>query len=200
MSDMHYTIRRLEKEEISRIYKTYMTKDFPSAELKPLSHIIRSVDRGYGFALGVYEGASLIAYAVLIVAAEEGCALLDYLAVVEECRGKGVGHEAFRLLGEYFEEKLPAINGIYIEAEMIHKAKNEREREVRSRRIAFYQSCGCVLTELESKLFGVEYSILYRKLGEGKALPTMEAVDTIYRTMFKKAHYKHFVTLVMKKE
>ena len=46
---MQYTVRRLDEEEISHIYKTYMKKDFPPAELKPLGHIIRSMERGYGF-------------------------------------------------------------------------------------------------------------------------------------------------------
>ena len=56
---MQYTVRRLDEEEISHIYKTYMKKDFPPAELKPLGHIIRSMERGYGFSLGVYEGEQL---------------------------------------------------------------------------------------------------------------------------------------------
>ena len=99
------------------------------------------------------------------------------------------------LLTEYFEKNLPQVNGIYIEAEQTAKAKNEEERTVRGRRISFYQSCGCAMTELESKLFGVEYSILYRPLGARGDFPTWEAVDTIYRTMFKKSHYRCFVTL-----
>lgn len=190
---MQYTVRRLDHEEISHIYNTYMKKDFPSAELKPLGHIIRSSEQGYGFTLGVYKGADLMGYAVFIVAA--GCALLDYFAVVQEHRGKGVGHEAFQLLGDYLQENLAEIGGIYIEAERIDKAKDEKEAVVRTRRIAFYQSCGCMLTELESKLFGVEYSILYFGLGSVPALPSLEVLDSIYRTMFKKTHYNCFVKL-----
>ncbi len=189
---MQYTVRRLDEEEISHIYKTYMKKDFPPAELKPLGHIIRSMERGYGFSLCVYEGEQLVGYAVFIVAA--GCALLDYFAVVKACRGKGVGHEAFPLFGAYLQETLPEVHGIYIEAERIAKARNEEERVIRSRRIAFYESCGCVLTNLESRLFGVEYSILYLKLKD-EAVPSLEAVDVIYRTMFKKVHYSCFVKL-----
>lgn len=192
---MEYTVRRLEQEEIAYIYKTYMTKDFPKGELKPLSHIVRSMEKGFGFPLGFYEGDKLIGYAVLIVAKEKGCALLDYFAIRKEHRGQGLGHEVFLLLTEYFEKNLPQVNGIYIEAEQTAKAKNEEERTVRGRRISFYQSCGCAMTELESKLFGVEYSILYRPLGARGDFPTWEAVDTIYRTMFKKSHYRCFVTL-----
>ena len=190
---MQYTVRRLDEEEISHIYKTYMKKDFPPAELKPLGHIIRSMERGYGFSLGVYEGEQLVGYAVFIVAA--GCALLDYFAVVKASRGKGVGHEALPLFGAYLQETLPEVHGIYIEAERIAKARNEEERVIRSRRIAFYESCGCVLTNLESRLFGVEYSILYLKLKDEAVAPSLEAMDAIYRIMLKKAHYSRFVKL-----
>lgn len=195
---MEYKVKRLNLEEIGHIYQTYMVPDFPPGELKPLSHIERSIKEGFGFTLGFYEGADLIGYAVLIICEEMGCALLDYFAILKERRGQGLGHEAFGLLTKYFEENLPKLRGIYIEAEQIAKAKNGKEKVIRQRRIAFYQSCDCIITELESKLFGVEYSILYRQLGEQKTLPTREAVDAIYRTMFKKEHYEQFVTLVMK--
>ena len=190
---MEYIVRRMHQEEVSHIYKTYMTQDFPAQELKPLSHILKSMEQGYGFSLGIYEAQDLMGYAVFIVT--EDCALLDYFAVVEAKRGKGVGHEAFRLLKAYFEENLPEVRGIYIEAERINKARNEKERTVRSRRITFYQSCGCGMTELESRLFGVDYSILYCGLGASSETPSLSAVDRIYRTMFKKTHSKCFVKL-----
>ncbi len=37
---MEYIVRRMHQEEVSHIYKTYMTQDFPAQELKPLSHIL----------------------------------------------------------------------------------------------------------------------------------------------------------------
>ncbi len=195
---MDYTVKKLNQEELGYLYKTYMVPDFPPGELKPLSHIIRSMEKGFGFTLGFYAGENLIGYAVFIVCKEMGCALLDYFAIVKERRGQGAGHEAFELLLRYFEERMPEINGIYIEAEQVARAKNEKEQVIRERRIAFYQSCDCMMTRLESKLFGVEYSILYRQLGEKMVPPTWEAVDAIYRVMFKKEHYEQFVTLVMK--
>lgn len=195
---MEYKVKRLNLEEIGHVYQTYMVPDFPPGELKPLSHIERSVKEGFGFTLGFYEETDLIGYAVLIICEEMSCALLDYFAIVKERRGQGVGHKAFGLLTKYFEENQPKIHGIYIEAEQIVKARNEKEKVIRERRIAFYQSCNCTMTKLESELFGVEYSILYRPLGESKVLPIREAVDAIYRTMFKKEHYNQFVTLVMK--
>lgn len=55
---MDIRVRRLTGEEITKIYKTHMKRDFPPDELKPLSHILRSMEEGYGFSLGVYEKKS----------------------------------------------------------------------------------------------------------------------------------------------
>ena len=51
MSD---TVKKLTEEEMTEIYHTYMKEDFPSDELKPLSHITRSMEAGFGFSLGIY--------------------------------------------------------------------------------------------------------------------------------------------------
>ena len=53
---MAYIVRKLDREEIGQVYQAYMKKDFPPDELKPLSHIVRSMYSGYGFSLGIYEG------------------------------------------------------------------------------------------------------------------------------------------------
>lgn len=190
-----YTIKRLNKSEIGHIYHTYMKTDFPSDELKPLSHITKSMDAGYGFSLGIYDGEELAGYSVFILCEETRCALLDYFAILKDRRGGGLGHRAFSLFETYFKENLPRVDGLYIESERISAAENEQQRLTRQRRIAFYQSCGCEMTALRSVLFGVDYSVLYRtfrKQGQGTS---QDALDALYRKMFKPEHYARFVTL-----
>jgi len=191
---MQYTVKKLTHGEISHIYNTYMQEDFPSGELKPLSHIIKSMDEGYGFALGIY-GEELVGYGVFVLCGEAGCALLDYFAIRRERRGEGLGHRALALFEAYFKEKLPQVGGLYIESERIGAAENEKQRLTRERRIAFYQSCGCKMTDFRSVLFGVEYSVLYRPFGENAGKASLEALDMIYRRMFKPEHYARFVNL-----
>lgn len=192
---MAYTVRKLNKEEIGQIYQTYMKEDFPSDELKPLSHITGSMDAGYGFSLGIYSEEDLVGYAVFILCAETKCALLDYFAILRDKRGGGLGHRAFSLLEAYFVKNLPGTDGLYIESERVSAAKEEGQRLTRQRRIAFYQSCGCEMTALRSVLFGVDYSILYKAFGEGVQEASLPALDALYRKMFKKEHYARFVSL-----
>ena len=109
-----YTIKKLENTEITSIYDTYMKQDFPSDELKPLSHILKSMEEGYGFSLGLYEEERLAGYAVFILCEETRCALLDYFAILSDRRGEGLGHRAFPLFGNYFKEELPMVKGLYI--------------------------------------------------------------------------------------
>lgn len=197
--------RKLTEVEITQIYHNYMKHDFPASELKPLSHILRSMEAGYGFSLGVFEGEELAGYAVFILCEEAGCALLDYFAIRQDRRGKGVGHFAFSLMETYFKEHLAGVEGFYIESERVSAAKNETQRLIRERRIAFYLSCGCEMTAFRSVLFGVDYSVLYKPLGEKaggerECQPSLEALDTLYRKMFKPKHYAWFVSLGMMTE
>lgn len=188
-------IKRLSEEEIAQIYKTHMKRDFPPDELKPLSHIIKSAREGYGFSLGIYEEERLTGYAVFILCKETKCALLDYFAILKDRRGEGHGHRAFSLFATYFQENMPEIEGLYIESERISAAKDEKQRFTRERRIAFYRSCGCGMTTLRSVLFGVDYSILYKSFGREGSGASREALDALYRKMFKPGHYARFVSL-----
>lgn len=186
--------KKLNKDELTQIYHTYMKRDFPPSELKPLSHILRSMKAGFGFSLGMYEEKELAGYAVFILCEETGCALLDYFAILKDRRGEGLGHCAFSLFEEYFTRNLPEIEGLYIESERVSAAENEDQRLTRERRVAFYLSCGCEMTALRSVLFGVDYSVLYKRFGEGTR-PSREALDALYRLMFKAEHYRKFVSL-----
>lgn len=192
---MTYTVKRLAEDEITEIYNTHMKQDFPASELKPLSHILKSMEEGYGFSLGVYEEEKLVGYGVFILCEETSCALLDYFAILKDKRGEGLGHRAFSLFEEYFTRNLPETEGLYIESERVSAAENEEQRLTRERRIAFYRSCGCDMTDLRAVLFGVDYSVLYlpfTKMGSGAS---RKALDALYRKMFKAEHYAGAVSL-----
>lgn len=197
---MSYTVKRLEKDGLTEIYNTYMKQDFPQSELKPLSHILRSAEAGFGFSLGIYEKEELAGYAVFILCEETKCALLDYFAILKDKRGSGLGHRAFSLVETYFKENLPTVEGMYIESERISAAEDETQRRIRQRRIAFYLSCGCEMTAFRSVLFGVDYSVLYRRFGTGGQAGTLAALDALYQKMFKPEHYDRFVSLGMMEE
>lgn len=192
---MTYTVKKLAEDELTEIYNAYMKQDFPPSELKPLSHITRSMEAGYGFSLGICADKELIGYGVFILCEETKCALLDYFAILKNKRGEGLGHRAFSLFEEYFTRNLPETEGLYIESERVSAAENEEQQKLRERRIAFYRSCGCDMTDLQAVLFGVDYSVLYLPFTKKGSDASREALDMLYRKMFKPEHYAKSVSL-----
>ena len=79
------------KKEIEEIYSNHIKKDFPPAEVKPLSRILMLYEKNLYFVYALYEKDELLSYAFFSSA--PGCeyVLLDYLAVVSGKRNMGIG-------------------------------------------------------------------------------------------------------------
>lgn len=203
-------LKLLNIDEISEIYNTHMVKDFPKAELKPLDHIVNYMKNDICISVGMYESPEnnnetsftpdlLAGYATFIIPKDYNYCLLDYFAITAPNRGKGFGHTFFSLMKDFFADKLPSLQGIFLECESVESASDEKEISIRTRRIAFYKDCGCIMTNLGSNVFGVEYSILMLPVNNLKNNEFIRLsrndVDIIYKTMFKPHHYKEYVSL-----
>lgn len=189
-------LRELTTETLAEIYYKYMTTDFPQDELKPLKRMVYMMEAGLSCAYGIYEQESLRGYAVFIVPEGFRYGLLDYLAVLEEYRGTGIGHAFFEMVGSTLVAKYPELIGFFVETEAAAHAADVRDRRVREKRISFYVKNGCTMTTLGSKLFGVVYSILVYDFGENEDEPaSIEDLNNVYLVMFSKAHYEDEVSL-----
>ena len=143
----------LNTEEIKTIYNKYMVKDFPPDELKPLSSMMDMLSRGIYACYGLYEGENLLAYAYLTIL--DDFVLVDYLAVVSQHRGSGVGTKLLSELKGILKGKT-----IIIECENPDFATDPQDKTTKLRRIEFYKRSGFVLSGVSSRLFNVEYVIL----------------------------------------
>ena len=189
-------LTELSAEVLAEVYDRYMRTDFPQDELKPLERILYTMETGLCCAYGMYEQDELRGYAIFIVPDGLRYGLLDYLAVLKKYRGTGVGHTFFEQVGNVLATKYPALKGFYIESENIAFAADKDERQTREKRISFYKQNNCIMTTLESRLFGVNYSILMYDFGEKSAVSTtVKDLDDIYREMFKKHHYENEVSV-----
>lgn len=194
-------LRELLTEEFTDIYNQYLTVDFPQNEVKPLARILDTMKTGLCCAYGLFDGDVLKGYAVFILPSGLEYGLLDYLAVVKEYRGTGVGHVFFDLIGDTLVRKSSSLKGLFIESENIEFATNDAERTIREKRISFYRQNHCELTSLGARLFGVTYSIMVyrfdRELSDEQSnrLPTIADLDKIYVAMFKEHHYESRVAL-----
>ena len=143
----------LTKEEIISIYNKYMVKDFPPDELKPLSSILDMLSRNIYACYGIFEDNKFLAYAYLTVL--DDFVLVDYLAVVPDFRGSGIGTRLLGDLKEILKEKT-----IIIECENPDFATDLQDKTTKIRRIEFYKQSGFILSGVSSRLFDVEYVIL----------------------------------------
>lgn len=143
-------------DEITEIYNSFMVRDFPKDELKPLKSILQAVDKGWYKVYVAFHGDTILGYAN--VADCKGIMFLDYFAVNEKMRGTGIGTEFFRNLS-----CLTGSECILLEVESVESARNEEETELRKRRIAFYKRSGCIDTGCVYNVFGVEYNVFINR-------------------------------------
>lgn len=168
-----FLIRSLTAEEIESVYRTHMVRDFPPAELKPLRRILAmQADGAYTVLAQIDEDAGVLAYACLCHKTEPR--LMDYYAVTENWRGRGVG-------SAFLKEVLQSSHGdvgIMVELESPQEAQNEDDFNRRQRRVRFYERLGFLPTESRARIFGVHYDIYATHPPEK---PVDELLTKIYR-------------------
>lgn len=169
-------LRNLSTEEMREIYNKHMISDFPKSELPPLNVLEERRERDIYDCLGLFENGELKAYAFFVLNRERKYLLLDFLAVCQEGRGGGYGSHFLQLMREYYKDQ----NGILLECESERASQDEKEWQMRHRRIHFYEKNGCIVTKTKCMLFGVEMDILYLPIQE-KDCDSEEEINQIYR-------------------
>lgn len=133
------------KKDIAKLKPLY-ERAFPASEKKPFSLIVSKVARGKLEALEILDDNG--AYVGFFIVILGDALLLDYFAVSEACRGKGIGTEALKLLSEH-----TGFKRIIIEIEdPLAPADNTAERK---KRLNFYLRNGFIL-DGKINLFGVD--------------------------------------------
>ena len=178
----------LAEQTVQAVYQIHMQEDFPAAELKPLSTVLKLMRTGRYLAYGYYEDRVLLAYALMCISQDKKTLLLDYYAVVSGGRSKGVGSSFLQALKGELQE---SYQGIVLEIEDVEKAQGEEELAVRERRKGFYLKNGVEETDIFCQVYGVDYQILFFPYTEqwDSALVHGE-LDAFYRTFFPPELYR----------
>lgn len=140
---------KMNKEQISAVYRNHMETDFPANELKPLSMILGLMDTGEYDSLAVTEGEDTVGYVLLMFPGRGQVGLIDYLAIYPDSRNRGFGGQVLKSLKDHYKEKY-----LYLECE--HPA-DAPDRGLAERRIGFYVRNGAAQIPLESRVFGAHY-------------------------------------------
>ena len=168
----------LSGERLRRVYHTYIKRDFPRSERRPLSSIESLCQTGRYDTWGVYEEDELLAYAFVWRTEEGHCALLDYLAVCPESRGQGRGAQVLALLKRKYGPECPLL----VEAEAPAECLSPEEDRQRRRRLAFYQREGFRLLNYQVLIFGVRYAMM---IWPASCALEPETLQTAHRGLYK---------------
>lgn len=132
--------RSMNKQEIRNWYDQEFIRTFPPNEQKPLAFILELIAKDLYTLMGLYSGTSLLGYAALQTAPDHpDYVLLDYLGVTAVRRNGGLGAQILSLL----EQRFRGTARIIIEAESPVPGADAAENDLRTRRIGFYERCGC---------------------------------------------------------
>ena len=103
-------------------------------------------------------------------------------------RGAGIGSKNFPLLRTEMKDR----DGLLLEVESVESAEAEEEVNIRRRRIAFYERCGCEMTKAKSLLYGVDFNILVLPIAQPvpEAKVVLHELENIYHVMFDDELYK----------
>ncbi len=162
-------------------FHTHMQRDFPQSEIKPWEIAMDLYRRGIYEMLEAWEDGKMVGYVWTVCPAGDAV-LIDYLAVLPEFRGSGVGSRMLNALRRRYQ------NGgkiLLLESEYPQEAP---DLEIARRRLGFYARAGFADTGVQVRLFGVRFCIL-SPVGEGAKWRMTE----IYRAMFPEELYHQAV-------
>ena len=124
---------------------------FPPQERKPFAVIRRMFREGKADVWCVLAQGKFAGLATTVNGEER--ILIDYFAVTEKCRGRGIGSGAMACLLNLYGHK-----GVFLEIESTQTPGPEAE--LRQKRKAFYVSCGLEPLHVHAKVFGVPMELL----------------------------------------
>ncbi len=176
--------RLLTAEEMASVYQEHVKRDFPPAELKPLSWLQRMLQEGCYAPYALFRDGKVISYAFYWTAGD-AYVLLDYFAVIPEQRNKGTGGQ---LLREMLSRFCVDGKGVFGEVE-VPDTGDEAVDTLRTRRLNFYLRNGMRRTGVCTKIFGVPYIVLAYG-PEISDAELMEVDRRIYRTAVSGAAYE----------
>ena len=151
--EINYYDNNLLKQSLD-IYLTY----FLPQENRPLEKIISMIQKDDNYHLFVaLQDETVIGISLLYIFPSLKFGLLDYMAVIREFQGKGIGSKLFNFTFELFCSRISDGIGLLMEIQK-DNILNIKENEIRKDRIKFYKNLGCKF------LHGINY-LLPSQLG-----------------------------------
>ena len=181
-----------EQQRIS-IYNNYLVHDFHKSEVKPLKTIENLVEKGNYVCLGFYEDTDFLGYAYFVKSDTTNNLLLDYFAVNEQYRAKGLGSKIISTMKKQLTGKYSSLLG---EVENPEFANDDNDKLTRERRIAFYLKNGFKVSNVKCCVSVDNYVMI--NLGIDKELndeEIYEEMNELYNIIFGEEFFKNNISI-----
>lgn len=186
-------IKILTDTERYNFYTTYLVQDFHESEVKPFEMIEKLVQEGNYLCYGFFKDRKPLGYAYFTKSTDEQVLFLDYFAVINTHRSKGLGSH---FLNEMKKILFDTYAVLMLECENPTFSLDENDKSNRIRRINFYSNNGFKQSNILSRILTDEYVILTLELG--KRLPEnifFDELKQIYNTLFGKDFFEKYINI-----
>lgn len=145
MGELRIERRLILTQQIAEQVHSIYSASFPLSEQVDFGDIVRSIARGDRAMHLAEEHGNVIGFALTKPLSCTNIHLLEYLAVAEGHRNRGVGGKLLQCVVSYLRNEREAC-GILIEVERPEEG-SEQEGDLRRRRVEFYRRNGATMLE-----------------------------------------------------
>ena len=165
------------KERLRQVRSLYL-KAFPLRERKPFALILHKVKQEQIEVFAIENEAGEFLGEVITILYRD-ILLLDYFAVVPECRRMGIGRQALEAVFSRAKERR-----VLLEIETTKNASDNKEERIRRKN--FYLKSGMNAMDYSVNLFGVEMELMTYRCEVSYA-----EYHALFRDLFGEAAAKH---------
>lgn len=181
-------MRSLSKEERYEFYHNYLVRHFHKSEVKSFPLIERLVQEEKYLCYGFFEADCPLGYAFFAGSGNGQMLLLDYYAILEDYRSRGLGGKFVKEIEKYLAGHYTAL---IAEVENPDYSENEDNRRTRERRIQFYRKNGFRMSRVLSRVLTDEYNLMYKAWsGPVKEEAVYDSIQQLYRGIFSEEFYR----------
>ncbi|WP_024832341.1 GNAT family N-acetyltransferase [Ruminiclostridium josui] len=137
---MAYDVRPVNLHEVRDLYIN-IVNDFAQGEYPPYEDLYKQLEKGIQKGFVLVNDQKDVAYSICTVDSTDSFVLISLLAVYTKYRGKGFGTKFIEILKNRYCDK----RSIIVEVEKPEDALEQKERDIREKRIKFYEKAGFIL-------------------------------------------------------
>lgn len=188
-------ISNFESTEFMQALQIY-SNSFPPVEMKPVDIVLRLLKDDNNYHLCVGKKSDLVVcMSLLCVFQSFKIGFVDYIAVEQDFRAKGIGTEFLRFVEEELCKHVTCLIGWIVEVQK-ENIGNLKERKIREERIRYYEKMGAQILDrvnyfLPPQIETVpeEMYLMFKPLKKVKELPgktVLELIKNIYLRVYQR--------------